>query len=213
MSILERYTAIQQDLTRMQTLIVVTKNHAADAILPLLIHGHRHFGENRVQETQDKWPTLRADYPNIELHLIGALQTNKVKDALSLFNVIQTVDREKLAQYLAKHYTKEARTKEFYIQVNTGEEPQKAGIAPLDTIEFVRYCQQDLGLPITGLMAIPPVDAPPSPHFAWLKQMADRLKLPNVSMGMSDDWRLALDLGATHIRVGSAIMGARSSLP
>ena len=191
------------------TLIAVSKTFEADAIRPVLQAGQRVFGENRVQEAEGKWPSLKEEYPDVELHLIGPLQTNKVKHALPLFDVIQTVDRPKLARMLADQMEKTGHRPDCYIQVNTGEEDQKAGIAPNGVDAFVALCRDELGLPVVGLMCIPPVDEQPSPHFALLHKMADRNGLKRLSMGMSADFETAVMLGATHVRVGSAIFGKR----
>ncbi len=171
--------------------------------------GQRVFGENRVQEGKEKWPGLRADFPGIELHLIGPLQTNKVKEAVALFDVIETVDREKLAVELAKEIARAGRTPKLYVQVNTGAEPQKAGILPGEADDFIRRCRETHGLIISGLMCIPPADEPPSPHFALLAEIARRNGITTLSMGMSADYDPAIQLGATHVRIGSAIFGAR----
>ena len=191
------------------TLIAVSKTFDADAIRPVLQAGQRVFGENRVQEAEGKWPGLREEFPDVELHLIGPLQTNKVKHALPLFDVIQTVDRPKLARMLADQMEKTGHRPDCFIQVNTGEEEQKAGIAPADVDGFVALCRDELGLPVVGLMCIPPVDQQPSPHFALLSKMAERNGLAGLSMGMSADYQTAVMLGATHVRVGSAIFGKR----
>jgi len=191
------------------TLIAVSKTFDADDIRPVLQAGQRVFGENRVQEAEGKWPQLREEFPDVELHLIGPLQTNKVKHALPLFDVIQTVDRPKLARMLADQMDKTGHRPDCFIQVNTGEEDQKAGIAPADVDGFVAQCRDEFGLPIVGLMCIPPVDEQPSPHFALLSKMADRNGLKGLSMGMSADYQTAVMLGATHVRVGSAIFGKR----
>lgn len=190
-------------------LIAVSKMFEPEKIIPVLEAGQRLFGENRVQEAQGKWPALRSDHADIELHLIGPLQSNKTADAVALFDVIHTVDREKIARSLKKEIEKQGKKIELLVQVNTGEEPQKAGIKPLETAEFVRFCRHDLGLAISGLMCIPPVDEEPALHFAILKKMADELNLPKLSMGMSSDFETAVALGATYVRVGSAIFGAR----
>ena len=171
--------------------------------------GHRVFGENRVQEAAGKWPALRARYPDIVLHLIGPLQTNKVKDAVALFDVIETVDREKLARALADEFGRQGKRPDCYIQVNTGEEPQKAGVLPADIDGFIALCRDELGLPVRGLMCIPPVGEPPAPHFALLAEIAERHDLPVLSMGMSGDYEIAIAIGATHVRVGTAIFGER----
>lgn len=192
------------------TLVAVSKTYGADAIRPLLTAGHRVFGENRVQEAMAKWPALKQEYPDIELHLIGPLQTNKVKDAVALFDVIQSVDREKLARALSDAFAKRGAACDCYIQVNTGAEPQKAGVLPADADAFIRLCRDELHLPVRGLMCIPPVDEEPALHFALLRKIADRNGLKNLSMGMSGDFEKAIAFGATHIRVGSAIFGGRA---
>jgi pyridoxal phosphate enzyme (YggS family) len=191
------------------TLVAVSKTFEAGAIRPVLEVGQRVFGENRVQEAKSKWPGLRDQYPGVELHLIGPLQTNKVKEACALFDVIETVDRPALADELAREMRKSGRQPRLYVQVNTGEEPQKAGIAPRETDAFLAYCRETLGLAIEGLMCIPPVDQPPSPHFALLRKIAERNAIDILSMGMSADFEEAIQLGATHVRVGSAIFGHR----
>ena len=200
--------SVDRDPARV-TLIAVSKTFDADAIRPVLQAGQRVFGENRVQEAEGKWPQLRAEFPDIQLHLIGPLQTNKVKQALPLFDVIQTVDRPKLARMLAEQMEKTGRRPDCFIQVNTGEEEQKAGVLPADVDTFVALCRDELGLPVVGLMCIPPVDEQPAPHFALLSKMADRNGLESLSMGMSADYQTAVMLGATHVRVGSAIFGKR----
>ena len=188
---------------------VVSKTWDADDIRPLLVAGHRMFGENRVQEAQAKWPALKAEFPGVELHLIGSLQSNKAEDAIALFDVIETLDREKLAKVFAKLAADGAKLPELLVQVNTGEEEQKGGIAPKEAVAFAKWCRDDLSLPVTGLMAIPPADEPPAPHFALLHKLAGEAGLPRVSMGMSGDYEIAAQLGATEVRVGSAIFGAR----
>ncbi len=193
-------------------LVAVSKYHPVEKIKLALDAGHRLFGENRVQEAVDKWTLLKMEYPDIKLHLIGGLQTNKVKEAVQLFDVIETVDRKKLAVAIRKELDKcdsATATKEFYIQVNIGEEEQKNGIAPSDADEFIRYCKADLGLNITGVMCIPPADEPPHLYFGLLHTIARRNALPNVSMGMSSDYHTAVKLGSTHVRVGTAIFGER----
>jgi pyridoxal phosphate enzyme (YggS family) len=190
------------------TLIAVSKTHPAEAIAEAIAAGQRVFGENRVQEAAAKFPALRHDH-DIELHLIGPLQTNKVKEAVSLFDVIQTVDRSKLAAALAAECRKQERWPHVYVQVNIGEEPQKAGIAPREADAFIRYCQTDLALPVAGLMCIPPADHHPGPYFALLREIARRHQLTGLSMGMSGDYELALQFGATAVRVGTAIFGTR----
>jgi len=191
------------------TLVAVSKTFGAEDIAPVIEAGQRTFGENRVQESQGKWPGLKETYPDIELHLIGPLQTNKVKDAVELFDVIETVDRDRLAGALAKEMETQGRTLRLFVQVNTGAEPQKAGVLPEETADFVKRCRDEYGLQIEGLMAIPPVDEPPAPHFALLAKMATELGLKTVSMGMSADYEIAVAHGATHVRVGSAIFGTR----
>jgi len=195
------------------TLVAVSKTHGADRVRELLDVGHRIFGENRVQEAQGKFPDLKATWPDLELHLIGPLQTNKARDAVALFDVIQSVDREKLAVALAKEMERLGRQPACYIQVNTGEEPQKAGILPKDLDAFVAACRDQYQLPVVGLMCIPPVDEEPALHFALLAKMAVRNGLAKLSMGMSSDYETAVRLGATHVRVGSALFGARPPLP
>jgi pyridoxal phosphate enzyme (YggS family) len=194
---------------RAVTLVAVSKTHGAEIIAPALAAGHRVFGENRVQEAAAKWPNLRQQYSDIELHLIGPLQTNKVRDAVALFDVIESVDRLKLAQALAMELAKSARTVVCYIQVNTGEEPQKAGIPPDEADAFIAHCRGELKLPVAGLMCIPPQDEEPSLHFALLGEIARRNNLEILSMGMSGDYEIAIRLGATHVRIGTAIFGAR----
>lgn len=191
------------------SLIAVSKTFDAGEIRPVLDAGQRVFGENRVQEAQGKWPELRAAFPDVELHLIGPLQSNKAKDAVALFDVIHTLDREKIARALATECRAQDRALRFFVQVNTGEEPQKAGIAPHETDDFVAFCRDELGLDVAGLMCIPPVDDTPGPHFALLAKIAARNGLAGLSMGMSADFESAIRLGATHVRVGSAIFGSR----
>lgn len=191
------------------TLVAVSKTHGADRVKEVLEAGHRVFGENRVQEAQEKFPALKAAYPDLELHLIGPLQTNKARDAVALFDVIQSVDRDKLAATLAKEMERAGKRPACYIQVNTGEEPQKAGVLPAELDGFVATCRDIYKLPVVGLMCIPPVDEEPALHFALLAKMAARNGLPKVSMGMSADYEAAVRLGATHVRVGSALFGAR----
>lgn len=191
------------------TLVAVSKTHPVEAVEEALAVGQRVFGENRVQEAKSKFPDLKARFPDLELHLIGPLQTNKVKDAVALFDVIQTLDRPKLAEALADEMAKSGRRPRCLIEVNTGEEPQKAGIAPADVESFLADCRNRLGLPVTGLMCIPPVDEEPAMHFALLSDMARRLGLAEISMGMSGDYETAIRFGATHVRVGTAIFGSR----
>ena len=195
------------------TLVAVSKTHGADRVRELLEAGQRVFGENRVQEAQGKFPDLKAAWPDLELHLIGPLQTNKARDAVALFDVVQSVDREKLAAALVKEMDRLDRRPSCFIQVNTGEEPQKAGILPKDLDAFVAACRDQYQLPVVGLMCIPPVDEEPALHFALLAKMAARNGLAKLSMGMSADYETAVRLGATHVRVGSALFGARPPLP
>jgi len=195
-------------------LVAISKTFGAESIRPVLAAGQRVFGENRVQEAKAKWPELRARYPDIELHLVGPLQTNKVKDAVELFDVIQTVDRTSLASELAKVIAKTGGRKlpRFFVQINTGEEPQKAGIAPCEADQFIHVCRAQHGLVIEGLMCIPPADEAPAPHFALTRKIAERNGLKLLSMGMSADFETAINLGATHVRVGSAIFGSRPEI-
>ena len=190
-------------------LVVVSKTHDADSIRPVVEAGQRVFGENRVQEAQGKWPGLKEEYDGIELHLIGPLQSNKAEDAVALFDVIETIDREKIARAIAKEMEKQGRSPKLYVQVNTGGEEQKAGIAPEETVAFVTMCRDELGLSIEGLMCIPPVDENPGPHFALLAKLAGKCGVEKLSMGMSGDYEIAVAFGATEVRVGSAIFGAR----
>ena len=190
-------------------LIAVSKTFDADHIRPVLQSGHRIFGENRVQESQGKWPQLKEEYPDTELHLIGPLQSNKTSEAVALFDVIQTVDREKIAKALAKEMSKQDRVLKLYVQVNTGREEQKAGIDPHQAVEFVERCRSEHGLKIVGLMCIPPFDENPGPHFALLRKLAEEAGVAELSMGMSADYQTAIEFGSTSVRVGSAIFGAR----
>ena len=190
-------------------LIAVSKTFDADDIVPVLEAGHRIFGENRVQESQGKWPRLRTEFDDIELHLIGPLQSNKAADAVALFDVIHTVDREKIAVALAKEMNAQNKSVKLFVQVNTGEEEQKAGIAPGEAVAFVERCRSHHGLTIEGLMCIPPADENPGPHFALLRKLAKQAGLDQLSMGMSGDFETAIESGATHVRVGSAIFGHR----
>ncbi len=191
------------------TLIAVSKTFGAADILPLIAAGQRVFGENRVQETRDKWPALRAQQEGLQVHLIGPLQSNKVADAVELFDVIHTVDRPKIAYALAHEMARVGRRLPVFIQVNTGAEPQKAGVLPQETDAFVAECRDKVGLDVIGLMCIPPADDVPAPHFALLAEIARRNGLANLSMGMSADFPVAIHQGATHVRVGSALFGTR----
>lgn len=221
MSIRDNLAAVGEDIARSAAragrpaadvrLIAVAKTKPQSAVVEALQAGQMIFGENRVQESQGKYPDLRADWPDMELHLIGPLQTNKTRDAMALFDAIHTVDRPKLVRALAREAQALGRCPSLLIQVNTGEEEQKAGVLPADTEALVALVRAE-GLPLQGLMCIPPVEDAPSGHFAFLKRMSDDLGLPWVSMGMSGDYPAAVELGATHIRVGSAIFGKRAPL-
>ncbi|CAN5134476.1 YggS family pyridoxal phosphate-dependent enzyme [soil metagenome] len=191
------------------TLVAVSKTFDADAIVPVIAAGQRVFGENRVQEAKAKWPALMNAHPGLALHLIGPLQSNKTKEAVALFDAIHSVDRASLCEALAKEIVKQDRHPELFVQLNTGEEPQKAGIAPSDADVFIKNCHDVYGLRISGLMCIPPAEDPPAPHFALTAKIAARNGLKKLSMGMSADFETAIQLGATHIRVGSAIFGKR----
>jgi len=190
-------------------LIAVSKTFEAEAIRPAILAGQRRFGENRVQEAERKWPALTAEHPDIELHLIGPLQSNKAREAVALFDAIHTVDRDKIAAALAAEMAKQGRKPTLFVQVNTGLEPQKAGIAPRETAAFLARCRTEHGLAITGLMCIPPADEAPGPHFALLAKLAAENGLAELSMGMSGDFETAIAFGATYVRVGGAIFGAR----
>jgi pyridoxal phosphate enzyme (YggS family) len=192
------------------TLVAVSKTHAADRIVPVLAAGHRVFGENRVQEAISKYPDLKAQYPDLKLHLIGPLQTNKSRDAVRLFDVIETLDRPKLARSLAREMEKQGRRPVCYIEVNTGEEPQKSGVLPSETGALIELARDELGLPVEGLMCIPPFDEEPAMHFALLRKIAERNGVASLSMGMSADFETAIRFGATHVRVGTAIFGPRA---
>jgi len=191
------------------SLVAVSKTFPAEAILPALESGHRIFGENRVQEAKTKWPPLRERFPDLELHLIGPLQSNKAREAVALFDAIHTVDRPKIAATLAEEIAKQGRKPRLFVEINTGGEGQKAGVLPQDADTFIADCRTKYGLAIEGLMSIPPVDEAPAPHFALLQKIAKRNALPLLSMGMSADFASAIAFGATHVRVGSAIFGER----
>ncbi|MGD9786279.1 MAG: YggS family pyridoxal phosphate-dependent enzyme [Hyphomicrobiaceae bacterium] len=191
------------------TLIAVSKTFEADAIGPVIAAGQRHFGENRVQEAKAKWPALRAQTPGLILHLIGPLQSNKAREAVELFDAIHSIDREKIARAVAGEMRAQGRHLQLFVQVNTGEEPQKAGVGPREAVQFVAMCREALGLEIAGLMCIPPVDEEPAIHFALLAKLAKEAGVSGLSMGMSDDFETAIEFGATHVRVGSAIFGGR----
>ncbi len=191
------------------TLVAVSKTFEAEDIRPAIVAGQRVFGENRVQEAAGKWPALKAEIPGLELHLIGPLQSNKAAEAVALFDVIESVDREKIARAIADEMQKQGKRPRLYVQVNTGLEPQKAGIAPDDTAAFLKLCREELGLTIEGLMCIPPAEENPGPHFALLALLAAENGVEKLSMGMSGDYETAIGFGATSVRVGSAIFGSR----
>jgi hypothetical protein len=193
------------------TLIAVSKTHGEDRIRPVLAAGHRVFGENRVQEARDKWPALKAEFPDVALHLIGPLQSNKTREAVELFDAIHSLDRPKLAHALRAEMEQTGRRPALLIQVNTGEEAQKAGIAPGDAPAFIALCRDELKLSVKGLMCIPPNGENPAPHFALLQKLARDHALPWLSMGMSGDFESAIKFGATHVRVGTAIFGEREA--
>lgn len=211
--------AVEQDIARAckearrdpasVTLIAVSKTFEADTIMPVMKAGQRVFGENRVQEAKAKWPGLMSGYPGIALHLIGPLQSNKAKEAVALFDAIHSVDRPSICEALAKEINSQKKWPELFVQLNTGEEPQKAGVAPDEADAFIASCRDKYGLAISGLMCIPPVDDAPAPHFALTAKIAARNGLKNLSMGMSADFAIAIQFGATHVRVGSAIFGKR----
>jgi pyridoxal phosphate enzyme (YggS family) len=192
------------------TLIAVSKTFGPEAIEPVIGAGQTVFGENRVQEAKAKWPPLRERHPGIELHLIGPLQSNKVREAVALFDAIHSVDRASLCEALAKEIARKGSSPRLFVEINTGGEPQKAGVLPEAADAFIRSCQETYLLPIAGLMCLPPADEPPAPHFALTAKIAKRNGLKALSMGMSADFATAIELGATHIRVGTAIFGARS---
>jgi PLP dependent protein len=194
-------------------LVAITKTYGAEAIAPVLEAGHRTFGENRVQEARAKWSALRERYPGIELHLVGALQSNKAREAVQTFDAIHSIDREKIAEAVAEEMARQRKALQLFIQVNTGEEPQKAGVAPREAGRLLRFCRDDLKLAIAGLMCIPPHDEEPGVHFAFLAKLAAELGLAGLSMGMSADFETAVTFGATHVRVGSDIFGQRTPAP
>ena len=195
------------------TLVAVAKTHPASAVEAALAAGQAVFGENRVQEAAAKYPALRQRHPGLVLHLIGPLQSNKAKEAVALFDVIESVDREKLARVLAEELARQNRRPRLYVQVNVGEEPQKAGVPPREADDFLQLCSGELGLAISGLMCIPPAEGNPAPYFALLREIATRNGIAALSMGMSGDFEMAVRLGATSVRVGSAIFGARPPAP
>ncbi len=191
------------------TLVAVSKTHAAERIVPVLKAGQRVFGENRVQEAHGKWPGLRESYADVTLHLIGPLQTNKVREAVALFDVIETVDRAKLAKAIRREMDRQGREPACYVQVNTGAEPQKAGVLPDAADALIETCRESHRLPVRGLMCLPPIEDDPAPHFDLLARIAERNALPTLSMGMTADFEVAIAHGATHVRVGTAIFGPR----
>ena len=191
------------------TLIAVSKTFPVEAIDPVLMAGHRVFGENYVQESKAKWPGLRERFPDVQVHMIGPLQSNKAEEAVKLFDAIHTLDRESLAVAMAKAIARIGRQPQLFVQVNTGREPQKGGIDPMEAEAFIQRCRDVHGLVISGLMCIPPAEQPPSAHFGLLAKLAKALDLPLLSMGMSADYEAAIQMGATHVRVGSAIFGSR----
>jgi PLP dependent protein len=193
------------------TLVAVSKTFGAEAIEPVIAAGQRIFGENRVQEAKAKWPALCARHPGLELHLVGSLQSNKAKDAVALFDAIHSLDRAGLAEALAKEIAKQGRRPLLFVEINTGAEPQKAGIAPTEADAFLAACRDSYGLAVSGLMCIPPANEAPAPHFALTAQIAHRNGLSLLSMGMSADFPTAIAFGATHVRVGTAIFGARAT--
>ena len=192
------------------TLVAISKTFGAKAIEPVIAAGQRVFGENRVQEAKAKWPPLKERHGGIELHLVGALQSNKAKDAVALFDAIHSLDRPSLAEALAKEISKQGRRPTLFVEINTGGEPQKSGVLPEETDAFVKACRERYGLQIAGLMCLPPADEPPAPHFALTAKIARRNNLALLSMGMSADFPIAIAFGATHVRVGTAIFGERS---
>ena len=209
LSAIRRAEADAGRAARSVTLVAVSKTIAEDGIRPVLEAGQRVFGENRVQEAKAKWPALREAFPGVELHLIGPLQSNKAREAVALFDVIETVDRRSLAEALAAEFARGSKRPKLYVQINTGDEPQKAGVSPREADAFLDACRTEWGLPIEGLMCIPPAEDPPSPHFALLGMIAARHGITTLSMGMSGDYEAAIQMGATHVRLGSAIFGAR----
>jgi pyridoxal phosphate enzyme (YggS family) len=191
-------------------LVAISKTFGAEAIAPVIAAGQQVFGENRVQEAKAKWPALRERHPGLELHLVGPLQSNKAKEAVALFEAIHSVDRPSLAEALAREIAHQGRHPTLFVEINTGAEPQKAGVLPEETDAFLEACRETHGLAIAGLMCIPPADEPPAPHFALTAKIARRNGLRLLSMGMSADFALAIQFGATHVRVGTAIFGART---
>ncbi len=207
--ILERIEKSIELINQKVALIAVSKGQSVEKIEVLLRKGHRHFAENRIQEALEKWPKLKIKYPDIVLHFIGALQTNKVKEAVRLFEAIHTIDRRNLAEKIAKEITNQERYPLLFIQVNIGEELQKSGVSIVEADSFIEYSINDLKLPIQGLMCIPPIGKSPEKYFKLLKEIAGRHELPCLSMGMSNDFEVAISAGATHVRIGTEIFGER----
>ena len=191
-------------------LIAVSKKQNEEKVIEALEAGQKYFGENRVQEAQQRWASKIQQYKNLQIRLIGPLQTNKVKEALNFFDIIETIDREKLANEIANKFNNSVKTKSFYIQINTGNEIQKSGIEPKQSDNFIRYCKEELKLPVVGLMCIPPLHEEASMHFALLRKIADKNNLNELSMGMSNDFKEAIKFGATSVRVGSSVFGNRN---
>jgi PLP dependent protein len=215
----ERLAAVRQDMARAcrdagrapdsVTLIAVSKTFGPEAIAPAILAGQRVFGENRVQEAKAKWPALQAGHPGIELHLVGPLQSNKAREAVALFDAIHSLDRPSLAEALAKEIAVQGRAPLLFVEINTGGEPQKAGVLPAKADSFIRDCRELYGLKVSGLMCLPPLDEPPAPHFALAAKIARRNEMNLLSMGMSADFAAAIAMGATHVRIGTAIFGER----
>ncbi|MGQ0526583.1 MAG: YggS family pyridoxal phosphate-dependent enzyme [Alphaproteobacteria bacterium] len=218
MTVAENFRAVKKDIARIVAdhcrtgdveLVVICKKQSVEMIEEALATGQRVFGENRVQEAQEHWEHLRLRYTGLQLHLVGPLQTNKAKDAVALFDVIQTVDRPKLAATLSKEMHEQRRLLPCFIQVNTGEEAQKSGISPIELSDFLEFCVKTCRLKITGLMCIPPLEEPPGFHFSMLQRLAHTHNLKHLSMGMSSDYEKAIGWGATHLRIGTALFGGR----
>jgi PLP dependent protein len=220
LSAAERLAAVRREITAAcreakrepdsVTLVAISKTFGAESIAPVIVAGQRVFGENRVQEAKAKWPALKAQYPGVDLHLVGPLQSNKAKEAVALFDAIHSVDRPSLAEALAKEIARQGRQPTLFVEVNTGAEPQKAGVLPEETDAFLKACRETHGLAVAGLMCIPPANEPRAPHFALTAKIASRNGLLLLSMGMSADFGLAIEFGATHVRVGTAIFGPRT---
>ena len=195
------------------TLVAISKTFGAEAVEPVIADGQRVFGENRVQEAKAKWPALLARHDGLELHLVGPLQSNKTKEAVALFDAIHSLDRASLAEALAKEFARQPRRPRLFVEINTGGEPQKSGVKPQEADDFLATCRDRYGLPVAGLMCIPPANEAPAPHFALTAQIAKRNALKLLSMGMSADFAIAIAFGATHVRVGTAIFGTRTLQP